>query len=91
MKRDTRCSICAVEYEDMGHFILRCEKLRGETDREVLREMEGMDEKATLGNLLFRGDMERVGAMLRRMWKARKYWINRLGVIGGETRRSHEN
>ena len=44
--------------------------------------MGGTDEKATLGNLLFGGDMERVGVMLRRMWRARKYWINRLGGGG---------
>ena len=78
VKRDTICSICTTEYEDLGHFILRCVKLEGERDRVLLREMVGTDEKATLGNLLFRGDMERVGVMLRKMWRARKYWIDRL-------------
>ena len=82
VKRDTKCSICTTEYEDLGHFILRCEKLENERDRFLLRDMGGTDEKATLGNLLFRGDMERVGVMLRRMWRARKYWVNRLGVQG---------
>ena len=41
VKRDRNCSICTIEYEDLGHFILRCEKLENERDRVLLREMGG--------------------------------------------------
>ena len=84
IRRCTNCSICAVEYEDLGHFLLRCERLDGERDRVLLREMRGRNDTETLGNLLFGGGRwEEVGRMLCRMWRARKCWMNRLGTEGG--------
>ena len=78
------CAICGAEYEDLTHFILKCERLEGERDRILIHEMRGADDKGTLGNLLFRGGrVGQVGGMLLDMWKKRKYWINRLDTLGG--------
>ena len=84
IRRCTNCSICAVEYEDLGHFLLRCERLNGERDARLIAEARGIDDKETIGNILFRGGrMGEVGRMICRMWRARKCWINRLGTEGG--------
>ena len=79
-RRDTNCSICGAEMETLEHFVLRCERLEGERDAELLREMRGTDDKETLGNLLFKGGkVVRAGEMIKKLWGRRKYWINRLG------------
>ena len=56
IRRCTNYSICAVEYEDLGHFLLQCERLDGERDRVLMRELRGADDIETIGNLLFRGE-----------------------------------
>ena len=49
----------------------------------MIRDMEGRDDRETIGNLLFQGGrLEEVGNMLRRMWGERRYWMNRLQVGG---------
>ena len=78
------CGICGAEIEDLGHFILRCSKLEDERDTNLIDEHKGDNEIETLGNLFFLGgEIDRVGLMTKRLWKARKYWINRLGLEEG--------
>ena len=65
---------------------MKCNKLEGQRDRELIGKMGGADDRETLGNLLFRGgEMGLVGEMILGMWKNRKYLINRLDTLGGSS------
>ena len=86
IRRYTGCQLCGADYENLEHFLLKCVKLEGDRNREMLRRMGGADDEETLGNLLFRGgDVGLVGEMILGMWKTRKYLINRLDTLGGSS------
>ena len=83
-KRNTGCPICGAEYENLEHFVLRCPKLDSEREGELIRNMRGEGDKDILCNLLFRGGrLGEVGVMIQKMWRVRKYWVNRKVLEGG--------
>ena len=83
-KRHTGCPICGAEYENLEHFVLHCPKLDSEREGELIRDMRGEGDKDTLCNLLFRGGrLGEVGVMIQKMWRVRKYWVNRKVLEGG--------
>ena len=67
-KEDTSCKICDIgEKEDLGHFIIRCNKLNWFRNKDLMGVGE---EENILGKLLFdRDKMEEVKRMLGRMWR----------------------
>ena len=60
-RRNTGCSLCGAEYENLEHFILKCDKLEGDRNRDLIRKARGADDGETLGNLLFRGGGDGIG------------------------------
>ena len=59
------------EKEDLGHFVLRCEKLEWVRNRGLFTEGTEVDR---LGRLLFeKENIEEVKRMLGRMWKEREF------------------
>ena len=41
VKCDTRCKLNGSRYEDLVHFLVRYEELRGDRDKELMEEREG--------------------------------------------------
>ena len=70
-KENTDCKICNKgEKEDLGHFLLRCEKLEWRRDRRLFTEGEEVDR---IGRLLFEKEkIEEVKIMLGKMWRERE-------------------
>ena len=71
-KENTDCKICNMgEREDLGHFVLRCEKLEWVRNRRLFTEGTEVDR---LGRLLFEKEkIEEVKRMLGKMWKERGF------------------
>ena len=75
-KENTDCKICNKgEKEDLGHFLLRCEKLESKRDRSLFTDGEEIDR---IGKFLFEKErIEEVKLMLGRMWREREIIIKR--------------
>ena len=76
---DTTCELCGIGEEDLGHFLLRCQKLEGKRRRDLLGD-RNREENIIIGELLFSGEkIQEVKEMLGRMWRERGYIMRMMG------------
>ena len=76
---DTTCGICGIGVEDLGHFLLRCQKLEGKRRIDLLGN-RGREDAEIIGELLFSGKrIQEVKEMLSRMWREREYILRMAG------------
>ena len=65
--------------EDLGHFLLRCQKSEGKRRIDLLRD-RGREDDEIIGELLFSGKrIQEVKEMLGSMWRERGYIIRMAG------------
>ena len=72
---EIKCDVCSDEEEDLIHFLVRCRGLEDRRDKELIKKFRGVDDRATVGKMLFKAnerDIERLKRMLRIMWSERK-------------------
>ena len=91
-KRITTCTLCGGEYEDINHFMLKCEELEDQRDKELINRKKGSEEDETIGNLLFvfeGNDLEEVKGMLLKLWD-RRIKILKIKEKGGRGKQGGE-
>ena len=79
---ETRCEICEEgEIENLGHFLLACDRLGAERDEELMERNSGATAEEWIGNILWKEeDMEGVKRMVGKMWQKRATIRKRMGL-----------
>ena len=70
------CELCGEDREDQMHFILKCRRLEYRRNKRVIEKLKGESDREMLGNILFQAkgeDLEEIKNMLKKMWEARKF------------------
>ena len=70
---DTTCQLCGTEEEDLEHFILKCRKLEGKRDTEIMDKVGKIKEENRMAYILFGiRKWEEVSRMIYKLWHLRK-------------------
>merc|ERR1712179_702607 len=68
---DKKCKLCEKEEEDIVHFTIKCEKLEGKRNYELINK-ELIDPEERMRALLFRNENhQEVGRMIKELWDLR--------------------
>merc|ERR1712055_186577 len=68
---DKKCKLCEKEEEDIVHFTIKCEKLEGKRNYELINK-ELIDPEERMRALLFRNENnQEVGRMIKDLWDLR--------------------
>ena len=71
MNYDKKCKLCEKEEEDIVHFTIKCEKLEGKRNYELINK-ELIDPEERMRALLFRNENhQEVGRMIKELWDLR--------------------
>ena len=71
---DKICKLCAIEEEDLEHFMVKCPKLICHRDREIWEVYKKLHTKKQTENILQRNkEYGRIGKAIRKMWLLRKF------------------
>ena len=70
---DTTYQLCGEEEENLEHFMIKCNKLEGKRDREIMDTLKSIEGKRKLPHLLFEmKDWEKTSNMVYKLWHLRK-------------------
>merc|ERR1712055_1028324 len=71
MNYDKKCKLCEKEEEDIVHFTIKCEKLEGKRNYDLINK-ELIDPEERMRALLFRNENhQEVGRMIKALWDLR--------------------
>ena len=71
--KDTSCSLCGDEREDLVHFLIGCNKLEESRDKTIMEKYRDVNKEKMVGRILHtEKDIEAVKAMIEKMWYLRK-------------------
>ena len=70
---DATCPLCKKEDEDLEHFLVKCEKLEGKRNKEIMEEVKNMQPTQNTAYILFKlKNHESISDMIFAMWLFRK-------------------
>merc|ERR1711909_158543 len=76
---DRKCKICGEEVEDIVHFTVKCEKLEGKRNYDLINK-NLIDPEERMRTVLFRNEKrQEVGRMIRDMWILRSELLKEIG------------
>ena len=87
----TRCELCYRGEEDLQHFMLECRELEGKRDQNLMMKHWSPDKEEMIGNMIFDiEEIDKVKAMMTRMWHKRKTEIKRKNLQRQQIRENLE-
>ena len=76
---DRKCKMCEEEVEDIVHFTVKCEKLEGKRNYDLINK-NLIDPEERMRTVLFRNEKrQEVGRMIRDMWVLRSELLREIG------------
>merc|ERR1712179_560718 len=76
---DRKCKMCEEEVEDIVHFTVKCEKLEGKRNYNLINK-NLIDPEERMRTVLFRNEKrQEVGRMIRDMWILRSELLKEIG------------
>ena len=70
-RHDKRCRLCHQEIEDVNHFIMKCPKLEGKRDYNLINKKIKNSEKRLIELLYKQNKYQETGHMIRMLWNER--------------------
>ena len=70
-EHDKRCRLCHQEIEDVNHFIMKCPKLEGKRDYNLINKKIKNSEKRLIELLYKQNKYQETGHMIRMLWNER--------------------
>merc|ERR1711909_90977 len=78
---DKKCKLCEKEEEDIVHFTIKCERLEGKRNYELINK-ELIDPEERMRALLFRNENhQEVGRMIKELWDLRGKMLKERMII----------
>ena len=75
-RHDKRCRLCHQEIEDVNHFIMKCPKLEGKRDYNLINKRIKNSEKRLIELLYKQNKYQETGYMIRMIWNERRKILN---------------